>query len=484
MTSVSDQSPDTAHLCTLCILPCEEDNTLNRAKCATSVHANCLIKKDREKATKKVQGASPTWLHEVLFATGICYFCPTCLPALQFDHLATDNRPNSSTDLANKVAWIENKVDLLLSVLVDSAQPVHPQAQNGQDQNEQNKAKSSYASVAAAQALTSASARKILKDVVTEVIDTKDTKAIQTKSVVLLGVEEKNDDASCVNAILAAMNLTCTVEKTHRLRKLQTKDEKATVNATAQPGVKRAATRPLLVTFRSELEQASVIKNAKSLQHSDFSEVFVCKWLTKEQREVEKDLRIKCKRLSNHNKPLENGKQLFVVANGQLHSRDAEGRINHKNSSDVDSLINEIEAASKGSDWLFLHSCLFNARSLNNKLAELSYLLDVESPSIAFITETWFNANTSDNCTSAGKSTYNILRCDRSSAGGSVCIIVDESQCHVSSSTARTNFNYSIIQAHIIVAHRLINVVCCYLPPASCRLDYDVARHFIRWWHS
>ena len=239
---------------------------------------------------------------------------------------------------------------MLLSVLVDSAQPVHPQAQNGQDQNEQNKAKSSYASVAAAQALTSASARKILKDVVTEVIDTKDTKAIQTKSVVLLGVEEKNDDASCVNAILAAMNLTCTVEKTHRLRKLQTKDEKATVNATAQPGVKRAATRPLLVTFRSELEQASVIKNAKSLQHSDFSEVFVCKWLTKEQREVEKDLRIKCKRLSNHNKPLENGKQLFVVANGQLHSRDAEGRINHKNSSDVDSLINEIEAASKGSD--------------------------------------------------------------------------------------------------------------------------------------
>ena len=84
MTSVSDQSPDTAHLCTLCILPCEEDNTLNRAKCATSVHANCLIKKGREKATKKVQGASPTWLHEVLFATGICYFCPTCLPALQF----------------------------------------------------------------------------------------------------------------------------------------------------------------------------------------------------------------------------------------------------------------------------------------------------------------------------------------------------------------------------------------------------------------
>ena len=165
-------------------------------------------------------------------------------------------------------------------------------------------------------------------------------------------MEEKNDDASCVNAILAAMNLTCTVEKTHRLRKLQTKDEKATVNATAQPGVKRAATRPLLVTVRSELEQASVIKNAKSLQHSDFSEVFVCKWLTKEQTEVEKDLRTKFKRLSDHNyyKPLENRKQLFVVANGRLHSRDVDGRINNKNSSDVDSLINEIEASSKGSD--------------------------------------------------------------------------------------------------------------------------------------
>ena len=99
------------------------------------------------------------------------------------------------------------------------------------------------------------------------------------------------------------------------------------MNATAHPGVKRA-TRPLLVTFRSELEQASVLKNAKSLQHSDFSEVFVHKWLTKEQREVEKDLRTKCKRLNHHNKPLENGKQLYVVANGRLHSRDADGRIN------------------------------------------------------------------------------------------------------------------------------------------------------------
>ena len=42
MASVSNQSPDTIHLCALCILPCEEDNTLNCAKCAVSVHAYCL----------------------------------------------------------------------------------------------------------------------------------------------------------------------------------------------------------------------------------------------------------------------------------------------------------------------------------------------------------------------------------------------------------------------------------------------------------
>ena len=48
---------------------------------------------------------------------------------------------------------------------------------------------------------------------------------------------------------------------------------------------------------------------------------------------------------------------------------------------------------------------------------------------------------------------------------------VDESLCRVSSSIAIANFNYSIIPAHIIVAHCLINVVCCYLPPASGRLD-------------
>ena len=122
---------------------------------------------------------------------------------------------------------------------------------------------------------------------VTDVIDTRNTKALQTTSVVVfLGVEEKKDDASCVSAVLVAMNSTCTEVKTQRLGKLQTKDEKATVNAISQPGVKRTVARRLLVTFRSELEQTSMLKNAKSLQHSNFSEVFVRKWLTKEQREV------------------------------------------------------------------------------------------------------------------------------------------------------------------------------------------------------
>ena len=234
MASVSNQSPDTAHLCALFILPSEEDNTLNCAKCAASAHANCLIKKGREKATKKVQRVSPTRLHEVLFAADIRYFCPTCLPALQFDYLTTDNKPNLSTDLVNKVASIDNKVDLLLSVLVDSAQPINSQAPNSQDQNEKNKAKPSYAKVAAAQALTNASARKILKDVVTEVIDTRDSKALQTTSVVFLGVE-KTDDASYISAVLAALNSTCPVVKTQRLGKLQIKEEKATMNATPQP---------------------------------------------------------------------------------------------------------------------------------------------------------------------------------------------------------------------------------------------------------
>ena len=122
------------------------------------------------------------------------------------------------------------------------------------------------------------------------------------------------------------------------------------MNVASQPGVKRAVTRPLLVTFRNELEQASVLKNAKSVQYSDFSEVFVHKWLTKKQREVEKEMRTKCKGLNNHNKPLESGKQLYVVANGRLHSRDADRRINYKKSLDVDRLLNEIDAVSRGSD--------------------------------------------------------------------------------------------------------------------------------------
>ena len=70
-------------------------------------------------------------------------------------------------------------------------------------------------------------------------------------------------------------------------------------------------------------------------------------------RDVEKDLRTKCKRLNDYNKPLAIGKQLYVVANGRLHSQDADGHINHKKSLDVDRLNSEIDA-SKGSDYFYI----------------------------------------------------------------------------------------------------------------------------------
>ena len=84
-----------AHLHVTCNSDSDTDALLCTS-CTAYVHASCLVKHGRDKSAKKIQGAAPVWLHDVLHAAGLRYFCPTCLPNLACDATSkTDRLPSS-----------------------------------------------------------------------------------------------------------------------------------------------------------------------------------------------------------------------------------------------------------------------------------------------------------------------------------------------------------------------------------------------------
>ena len=316
-----------AHLCVACKETCDEDNSLECTVCLASIHAHCLIKHGREKSTKKIQGNAPAWLHEVLNAAGIRYFCPTCLPS--FCLPSSDDKPTATNDqsvrindLTSKVTALDNKIDLLLSTMLDSSQSAEPGAPD--TITSITKAKPSFAEIVAAHTVPT---RDMLKDVVTEVMRTKDTKALQSTSVVFHGVRERNrSDVASVNEILDVMKCKCTITKTQRLGKRQ---------SPAADGDVHAKTRPLLVTLVSESEQRSILQNAKCLNKSTFKDIYVRKWLTKEERDAENVLRKKCNEVNDKKGLLANGKKPFVVINGRVYRRRNDGLIDFKKAIDI-----------------------------------------------------------------------------------------------------------------------------------------------------
>ena len=239
--------------------------------CATSyIHDNCLIKLGREKSAKKVQGAAPAWLRDVLHCAGMRYFCPSCNSSLEH----TQGQPTTDqnvviTTLNEKIAAIDNKVDLLLSTLVESVQ-LSSEATVNTDATVP--AKPLYSKIAA-----QAPTRELLKDVVTEVIQSRDHKVVQNTSVVLLGVPISKNDSHTVSEILRAIDCDCKIAKLHRLGKNTKTSARSTDQPnpahqapnTTPPNVDQQAQRspPILVTFSTELDRFSVLRNANlSLQ--------------------------------------------------------------------------------------------------------------------------------------------------------------------------------------------------------------------------
>ena len=75
-------------------------------------------------------------------------------------------------------------------------------------------------------------------------------------------------------------------------------------------------------------------------------------------------------------------------------------------------------------------NCLnFNARSLRNKITDLYALLERHYSGIKydviFVCETWLDENISDGNLLYNHAQYSVLRCDRLTRGGGVCVFID-----------------------------------------------------------
>jgi hypothetical protein len=317
-----------AHLCNTCHDVCDSDNAICCAACTSSfIHDNCLIKSGRDKSAKKVQGAAPTWLREVLHNAGIRYFCSSCIPNLDFIHAkaSTQHSPQKIVELEAKINAIDNKVDLLLSTLVESAQPAADTVLTANQSIPQTKPL--YSKIAA-----QAPTRDLLKDVISEVISSRDHTVVQDTSVVLIGVPASKDDAKTVSDIMSAINCACRIVKIQRLgRNTNTATLSTTQSANRVP--------PLLVTFQTELDRSNVIHNAKLLSSTSFNKVFVRKWLSKDELHSERILRAKCNKLNDSLDLNSKGQKPFIMIDGHIRERLDDGRINYKKSIDVDSLL-------------------------------------------------------------------------------------------------------------------------------------------------
>jgi len=83
-------------------------------------------------------------------------------------------------------------------------------------------------------------------------------------------------------------------------------------------------------------------------------------------------------------------------------------------------------------------SCVFNARSVVNKICELHYMLYSGNYEMLFVTETWLNDGVCNGILDPN-SMYHVLRKDRPSCGGGVAAFVNR-QLHIVEIPIATEF--------------------------------------------
>jgi Reverse transcriptase (RNA-dependent DNA polymerase)/Endonuclease-reverse transcriptase len=116
----------------------------------------------------------------------------------------------------------------------------------------------------------------------------------------------------------------------------------------------------------------------------------------------------------------------------------------------------------------------FNARSINNKLASLYDLLNGsgnETYEVIFVTESWLD-NSIPNSLLTNGNRYNVIRKDRPTRGGGVCLFVRESIQCVFIPLPVIYQDFELICVDIIIASCKQRFICVYCPDSPPSADY------------
>ena len=119
-------------------------------------------------------------------------------------------------------------------------------------------------------------------------------------------------------------------------------------------------------------------------------------------------------------------------------------------------------------------SCvLFNAQSLKNKLNDLHYFLNINSYSIACVSETWLNNSVNDSILTDGTD-YSVFRHDRCNSvtrGGGVCIFYHNTLTISEVSIPDSFSHVEICAADLkLTSHdQPLRIFTCYRPPSSSK---------------
>jgi exonuclease III len=112
---------------------------------------------------------------------------------------------------------------------------------------------------------------------------------------------------------------------------------------------------------------------------------------------------------------------------------------------------------------------VFNARSLNNKLPDLHYLLRSQEFDVLCVTETWLHESVL-NSTILDGSPYSLFRSDRQTGhgGGGVCIFTNNNTTKVISISVPPKFSSLELCVVDLVSHGTrLRLFVCYRPPSA-----------------
>ena len=199
-------SPSVSDVCQFCMesCACDDLNCIKCNSCGFPTHTLCLIKFAKDKSAKKFQGAATSWLHDLLYAAGLCFYCQVCQVTSQATvscsstHTAPPTEPNN---MQSSINCIESKIDLLIPGLLAGASQEDKNAPQlsdkslGDSNSKTDKAKS-YSDV------IGTDLSSVVKCAVSASIKEQKLEEKSNCSVIIFCLEESKNDIKKVHSLL------------------------------------------------------------------------------------------------------------------------------------------------------------------------------------------------------------------------------------------------------------------------------------------